>query len=132
MPTIIAFIWRFAALLVLYQIARAIFFVNNLQMYSKYSVADIFAGFLEGARFDASAIALLNAPYFLILIWPLRHNIEKSLANIWLKIFFVLSNAVFISFNIFDAEYYKFIGRRLTVGSFAISKDINDQFFKYF
>ena len=101
-------------------------------MYDKYSVGDIIAAFVEGARFDASAIALLNAPYFLILIWPLKNNIEKSFARFWLKLLFVLSNSLFLSLNIFDAEYYKFIGRRLTAGSFAISKDINDQFFQIF
>jgi phosphoglycerol transferase MdoB-like AlkP superfamily enzyme len=119
--------WRTILLLVFYQIVRFIFFAYNYELYSTLSTGEILQSFIKGIRFDLSAIALVNGLYFLFLIWPTAKDIESGTFGKLFKILFVLSNGIFIGLNIADAEYYKFVGRRLTYGSFDIVQDINNQ-----
>jgi phosphoglycerol transferase MdoB-like AlkP superfamily enzyme len=117
-------------LLLCYQLVRFVFLINNYALYESMPLAQLAHTFGLGARFDLSAILILNFPYLLFSIWPFEKDLEQTAWSPILKFWFVLSNGVLLFFNIADVEYFQFIGRRLTVSSFAISQDIGEQFFQ--
>ena len=103
------YLQKIAGLLVIYTTSRIFFFLNNRINLESFSFID----FIEGIRFDLSALAYINIPILILLLFPtkLRHN--KDYIKFTNSLFYIL-NFIFIVFNNIDIEYYRFTQKRST------------------
>lgn len=106
-PFLVLLFKKLALVLVLYQISRILFYIFNNNHFSKVNYLD----FLYGSRFDLSAILYSNFLIIIALSIPgtFKYN---SLYLKTIKILFFIINAIFLSTNFIDIEYFKFTGRR--------------------
>ena len=109
MKFLFTFIKRIVFLLIIYSTSRLYFYINNSDYFTNVSFLD----FLEGIRFDVSALFYINIPLFLLLLLPnnLRANIYYHKITNWL---FYSVNIPFILLNNIDIEYFKFTQKRST------------------
>lgn len=120
--TIRALLWVIF-LLGLYAFVRFWFLRANWTGLETEGGAAIAGTFLLGLRYDLAAIFLCNLPLLLVYVfYP-----ASRLLNVGIAIVMTCVNGAFLAFNIFDSEYFKFTGKRLTMDSFAITQDINSQ-----
>ena len=103
------YLLKLAGLLVIYTTSRIFFFLNNRIKLESFSFID----FIEGIRFDLSALVYINIPILILLLFPtkLRHN--KDYIKFTNSLFYIL-NFIFIVFNNIDIEYYRFTQKRST------------------
>ena len=103
------YLQKLAGLLVIYTTSRIFFFLNNRINLESFSCID----FIEGIRFDLSALVYINIPILILLLFPtkLRHN--KDYIKFTNSLFYIL-NFIFIVFNNIDIEYYRFTQKRST------------------
>ena len=103
------YLQKLAGLLVIYTTSRIFFFLNNRIKLESFSFID----FIEGIRFDLSALVYINIPILILLLFPtkLRHN--KDYIRFTNSLFYIL-NFIFIVFNNIDIEYYRFTQKRST------------------
>ena len=100
---------RIIILLLMYTFSRIYFYINNQPLDFNY-----FLEFLEGLRFDISALVYINIPLFVMLFLPTNLRAQKyyhKLIN-WL---FYLVNIPFLLINNIDIEYFKFTQKRSTL-----------------
>ena len=88
------YLLKLAGLLVIYTTSRIYFFLNNRINLESFSYID----FVEGIRFDLSALVYINIPILILLLVPtkLRHN--KDYLKLTNSLFYIL-NFIFIVFN---------------------------------
>ena len=101
---------RLLALLAMYTASRIYFYINNIETIDLHYALE----FLEGLRFDLSALVYINIPLFVLLLLPhnLRtHNYYHRVTN-WL---FYIINIPFLILNNIDIEYFKFTQKRSTI-----------------
>ena len=122
---------RLLILLVMYTASRIYFYINNRETIDLHYALE----FLEGFRFDISALVYINIPLFVMLLLPhnLRiHNYYHKLTN-WL---FYAVNIPFLLINNIDIEYFKFTQKRSTTDFFQLmslgsdAKNIIPQYLK--
>ena len=122
---------RILTLLGMYTASRVYFYINNNGAIDPY----YFLEFIEGLRFDISALAYINIPLFILLFLP--HNLRankyyQKLTN-WL---FYVVNIPFLLLNNVDIEYFKFTQKRSTTDFFQLmslgsdAKNIIPQYLK--
>ena len=112
-------------LLGLYTALRILFFLTNRQLFLHSSASEILYACLNGIRYDLAALGLLNILLFVLFLVPM-HRFDKA-KHIVVSLAFTLFNGLALSFNIVDVEYFKFTGKRLTMDSFLLARDIGDQ-----
>lgn len=100
-------------LLVIYSLCRLVFFLFNLPHFPEAKAVYFF----DGIRFDLSAIILLNAPYFLLLLLPFKF-IACSKCRIISNIYLMVVNLLAVAVNLIDTCYYPFSMRRMTFDIF--------------
>ena len=102
MKILTTFFYRILILLIIYLSSRIFFCLSNYE-----SLNDIlFLDFLEGIRFDVSALVYINIPFFIILF--LTYFIQNQFLHKIINIIFYSVNIPFIVINNIDIEYYKF------------------------
>lgn len=122
---------RLLSILGMYTASRIYFYINNNSTIDLY----YFLEFIEGLRFDISALVYINIPLFILLFLP--HNLRgnryyKKLTN-WL---FYWVNIPFLLLNNVDIEYFKFTQKRSTSDFFQLlqlgsdAKNIIPQYLK--
>jgi phosphoglycerol transferase MdoB-like AlkP superfamily enzyme len=133
-----ASLWRrFAVLLTLFSAVRLLFFACNYKFFTEETLLNLAKSFAVGIRFDASTIAIFNAPVWVYWTLPSRFRawkIPNILANAW----FIFVNFLIILVNVVDAEYFQFTLRRMAVEIFnqavMLSEDKSiyiDMLFRY-
>tara|TARA_B100000900_G_scaffold264703_1_gene225842 strand:- start:1181 stop:3013 length:1833 start_codon:yes stop_codon:yes gene_type:complete len=118
------FIKRIVILLILYSISRIYLFYNNFDSFYPVKILE----FLEGIRFDLSAIIYINIPLFLLLLSPLNFKSKKKF-KLLINIIFYITNIPFLILNNIDIEYYKFTQKRSTsdfIQLMQLGTDINN------
>jgi phosphoglycerol transferase MdoB-like AlkP superfamily enzyme len=116
-------------LLGLYSALRLTFYCVNPQLFAKMPWATVLAAAINGVRYDLAAIALINTPLFILSLLSLK-RISSALerGKVWVVgLAFTLLNGFALSLNVIDLEYFKFTGKRLTIDSFLLARDIGDQ-----
>lgn len=110
MKFLIIYFKRISFLLIIYTTSRIFFYINNNDVINPYCLLE----FIEGVRFDISAIAYLNIPLLVLLIFPhnLRRNYYYQKITNWS---FYAINIPFIILNNIDIEYYKYTQKRSTI-----------------
>ena len=84
MRFLFTFIKRIIFLLIIYSTSRLYFYINNSDYFTNVSFLD----FLEGIRFDVSALFYINIPLFLLLLSPnLRANKYYHKITNWVILF---------------------------------------------
>lgn len=104
------YIKRLGYLLALYTTSRILFYLNNTNTFIDVS----FLEFLEGIRFDISALVYINIPLLLLLLIPHNFRRNKYFHKITNWIFYTI-NIPFILLNNIDVEYFKFTQKRSTI-----------------
>jgi phosphoglycerol transferase MdoB-like AlkP superfamily enzyme len=109
---------RLSIAYLLYFITRLIFFVYNRSLFPGVGITDFIGDAWAGLRFDSFSIAASNSLFILLSLMPPRW-FNHSWYQRMLKWLFVIVNAVFVSANVVDTGYFKFIHRRSTSDLFA-------------
>jgi len=94
---------RISILLGIYTASRVFFYFNNIDSFTSANVLE----FIEGLRFDISALVYINIPIFLLLILPHNYKENKYYQKVTNWIFYTV-NIPFIILNNMDIEYFKF------------------------
>ncbi len=122
---------RISALIVIYTTSRIFFYLNNQTSLNNVGIFD----FVEGIRFDISALFYINIPLIILLLFP--NNLRtKSYYKRLTNILFYIVNIPFITLNNIDIEYFKFTQKRSTIDFFALlslgedTKNILPQYIK--
>ena len=95
---------------------------------------DVFE-FLEGVRFDLSALVYINIPILILLVFPTNFRCKKGYQRL-VNILFYGVNTPFILLNNIDIEYFRFTQKRSTIDFFQLmqlgddAKNIIPQYLK--
>ena len=113
---LLAFLWNFALVYLLYMLCRMVYVFEFWDMYAEgwgqLSLRQLLAGSL---RFDTSAILYTNALYILLEMLPLpRRWTESKGYRIGVKTLFVAVNMLMLAVNLVDTVYSRYTGRRTT------------------
>lgn len=101
---------RIIYLLGIYSASRICLFFNNIDSFSNPS----FFEFLEGVRFDLSALVYINIPILILLVFPTNFRCKKGYQRL-VNILFYGVNIPFILLNNVDIEYFRFTQKRSTI-----------------
>jgi len=122
---------RILALLAIYTTSRIFLFFNNFDSFNNASILE----FIEGLRFDLSALVYINIPLLLLLLIPHNFRVYKYYQKTVNWIFYGV-NIPFILLNNVDVEYFKFTQKRSTTDFFQLlqlgddAKNIIPQYMK--
>lgn len=118
----LSYLTKFFTLLLIYSISRVAFYSFNYSFLTDFN----YWCFLEGIRFDASALVYINAP---ILILHLTHIYlqNKNFAR-FTNILFYAINIPFILLNNIDIIYYQFSMKRSSTEIFDLLSIPQDLF----
>jgi phosphoglycerol transferase MdoB-like AlkP superfamily enzyme len=111
---LLLFCKRIGLLLGLYTASRLLFYYYYPSSFS----LEVFYSFLEGIRFDLSALLYINAPFFLLLIASYWSN--STLMKRFSNIVFYVVNIPFLLANNADAIYFQFTQKRSTADIFQL------------
>ena len=111
----------------LYSLLRWGFFFNNQDYFREFEGSQIFWTFLQGLRFDLSAVLFTNGLLILLFLAPFEKVAASKIWRYTLGWMVILANSCFLTINVFDFEYYQFRGKRLTKSSFEIAADLKAQ-----
>lgn len=110
------FLTYFFLHLIVYLLIRAEFLIWNWASLRSLTASEMLWAFLNGIRFDLSAMALTVGLCFLGLVWMTgRRQIQKT----WI-LFFIFLNSIFYLINIVDIELFNFTARRFSSSSFFL------------
>lgn len=99
-----------------------------MESYSVFSFKQIAFSFLTGIRFDFSSIFLLNILFIAVYFIPKPTRLQNNYYYIrGLSLLFYITNIPFIILNFVDGEYYKFSGKRTSLGILGIANDVQEQ-----
>ncbi len=98
---------RLGAVAVVYTLLRVLFWAFNQALFP----APPFWAFVDGVRFDLSAIAWLNLPW--LLLYLIQPRPGRVFGRVQLAVF-MLVNAIALFFNCVDLGYYAFSLKRST------------------
>ena len=122
---------RISILLGMYTASRVFFYFNNIDNFTSATILE----FIEGLRFDISALVYINIPIFLLIILPHNYKENKYYRKVTNWIFYAV-NIPFIILNNMDIEYFKFTQKRTTTDFFQLiqlgsdAKNIIPQYLK--
>lgn len=110
------FLAYFLLHLIVYALIRAQFLIWNWASLKSLTSSDIFWAFLNGVRFDLSAMALTVGLCFLGLIWLSSY---PNLRKIWLWAFIVFNFLLYLV-NCVDSELFNFTAKRFSKSAFLL------------
>lgn len=116
---------QMAVLLGLYSLLRILFYALNRPLFLYSSTQEIILACVNGLRYDLAAIGLINILLFVLYLIPMRRFERRK--RILLGLVFTLLNGFALSCNVIDLEYFRFTGKRITMDSFLLARDISDQ-----
>lgn len=117
---------RLLLVLGVYTLARVVFLVDHIEIFRDAGTAALLGAFLQGARFDLSAIAYSNAPFILLSLAPAALLARRGYQRLLLACFVVVNGAMaIIMFG--DIAYFPFTGTRVTLDVFAFSGEAATQ-----
>ena len=107
---------RIILLLLLYTCSRLFFYFHNIDYYNPRIIE-----FIEGVRFDISALLYINIPLFILLLFPNNLRERKKYSQFTNFLFYAF-NIPFIILNNVDIEYFKYTQKRSTGDFFQLLK----------
>jgi uncharacterized sulfatase len=109
-------------------LARLLFFHFNKSSLEAHSFFELLRAFMLGFRFDAWVVSASMLPLFFMEVASLKSKsaLLRSFKHGYAWIVLLL-HAVFLFFEISDCEYFRFTGRRTTLGILSLSSDALQQ-----
>ncbi len=117
---------RLLLALLIYPLVRILFVAFNLELFSNVPFVEMVLAFFYGFRFDLASLLIINTPFILLSILPIGHLFIDHIK----KYVFIFGNTFLLGFSVIDFEFYKFNGKRLTLGVLGVASDIADQAFQ--
>lgn len=112
-----ALLLRLSIIFLLYTICRILYYLFNLQSFAGLHLNEFFIILLGGLKFDISAILYLNSLFILSQIIPFNFRFKIAYQKFF-SVFFYITNAIGLAFNVGDIAYYPFTLRRTTFSLF--------------
>lgn len=109
-----------------YQLVRLVFFVDHRANFADVPAGDIAFAFVNGLRFDLSAIAYTNIPFILLSLAPAAVLARRWYQRLLMSLFLVANGAATIVM-MGDVGYYPFTGTRVTMDVFALTGEATAQ-----
>lgn len=109
---------RLLLVMILMTLSRVIFYFFNFSLFSNLTIWQVVQHLFYGLRFDLSTIFLFNLPIILLSILP-DVFLKWRWFHQFIKWFFISVNSSLIAFNLIDAKFYEFEGKRLTGDIFS-------------
>jgi len=106
--------------LLLFFISRVFFLIYNIGLFSDITFYELLIAFVNGIRFDISAICFLNILIILLHVIPLGKINSRRGFQLFLKIFFIFINGILTLFNFSDSIYFHFVQKRSTADIFKL------------
>jgi phosphoglycerol transferase MdoB-like AlkP superfamily enzyme len=103
---------KFVALLLIFSAARLLFFLCNFKFFCGESAINAVKAFAVGLRFDASIVAIFNAPIWIFWSLPLKLRAMR-IPNILAESWFITVNFAALLVSVIDARYFSFTLRRM-------------------
>lgn len=117
---------RLSVIALAYSAVRAVFLWNHRVNFADAPSTEVALAFIQGLRFDLSAIAYLNIPFILLSLAPAallaRRWYQRSLMGLFLTV-----NGAATIVMMGDVGYYLFTGTRVTMDVFALTGDASAQ-----
>lgn len=117
---------RLSVIALAYSAVRAVFLWNHRVNFADAPSTEVALAFIQGLRFDLSAIAYLNIPFILLSLAPAallaRRWYQRSLMGLFLTV-----NGAATIVMMGDVGYYPFAGTRVTMDVFALTGDASAQ-----
>lgn len=101
---------RLSFLILIYTTSRIYLYLNNTDSFNNVRIIE----FVEGWRFDISALVYINIPILLLLLIPTNFRKRDNFWKITNILFYTL-NIPFIILNNIDIEYFRFTQKRSTI-----------------
>ncbi len=101
----------------LFTLSRILFHIFNSTHFQNIVSDELFSIYFYGLRFDSFSILLCNSLFILLSVLPINYFNSYGFHK-YLRIWFFISNAVFLSINYIDMAYFKYIGKRSTYDIF--------------
>src|SRR6202035_2094238 len=111
-----------AFLLGYYLLARLLFLAWNYRYFTFHDPAEFVRIFWWGSRMDLSAIAVLNAPVFL-LFFITQYFPRRALPQLFLRATFIILNTLGMALNVLDAGYFRFSKHRSNIDLWYVLTD---------
>jgi len=103
---------------VLMMVTRIVFFCCNTDLLGSFLSSKDIPLMLKGAFiFDTSAICYINSLWILLFLIP-YHPKENPKYYLTLRPLFVITNGIALSMNLIDCVYYRYAGKRTSIGIF--------------
>jgi phosphoglycerol transferase MdoB-like AlkP superfamily enzyme len=122
------FLLRVFGLLCAYALTRTLFFQFNKSTLEIQSSLELLKAFMLGFRFDAWIVSASMLPLFFMEVANLKTKsallLKMKHGYAW---FVLMLHAVFLFFEVSDIEYFRFTGRRTTLGILSLSSDALQQ-----
>ena len=120
---------RLLVILLIYTLARFLFLIFNWSYYHQLPAGEIVMSFIYGLRFDISAVLYINLLFIYLSLLPFKF-IFNAIYQRALKIFFLVTNLIFLLFEVADFQYIKFSGKHIDMGIFGFWGDLVSQGFQ--
>lgn len=122
------YLLRVFGLLCAYALTRILFYQFNKSSLAIHSNFELLSAFLLGFRFDVWVVFATMLPLFFLEAARLKSKSAAlraaSNSYAWLVLFL---HAILLFFEIADCEYFRFTGRRTTLGILSLSSDALQQ-----
>lgn len=107
----------------LFFLTRVAFGIFNWSYFYECSFNEFTFALFYGIRFDISTTLIINTPFIVLSLLPIRNTIFSLLK----RTTFFGFNFIFLCVNIIDIEFFNFIGKKITIDIFDMAIDIKDQ-----
>ena len=108
-----------------FTLCRLLFFILNHDLFPGTAFSELMGAMLAGLRFDLSAIIAVNSLFILLSLLPIAARGKKAYQKT-LKLLFLITNSIALSFNFIDMIYYRFTLKRSTFDLFSFIGAGND------
>jgi phosphoglycerol transferase MdoB-like AlkP superfamily enzyme len=85
----------------------------------------VWQDWLAGTFFDAMTVCIAFLPFSIVYLLPLPIHTNK-IFRIFCRIYFMLTQAILLLFNLIDLEYFKFTGKRSTFDLITLAQQGDD------
>lgn len=113
----VALLLKLLLMLALLFLSRIIFYLFNLNYYTGIPFMELCRIFIAGLRFDLSALAIINAPFIVMMVAPFRFRYNRLYQGI-ANFYFYFINIIALMANFVDTIYFRFTLKRLTFDIF--------------
>lgn len=112
--TLLQIALRMLVMLFVFQICRLLFLLVNKGFYPEIDVWSIMRLMAGGLKYDIAAILLINLPYFILILLPLKGGMEVVFQR-FSKVVFIIFNLGAIIAIAIDIFYFPYTMERLSV-----------------